>query len=74
MRRITLTFRVSGPDIQSDLLHEFSLHHGVAASAVELDGAPAIVVDTLDAPSALWDVRATVGMFDEAAEEVVSDR
>jgi hypothetical protein len=70
LRRTTLIFRLSGPDIQRDLLHEFALHHNVTVSAVESDGIPAIAVDTSDAPSALWDVRATVGMFDDDAEEV----
>lgn len=70
MRRITLTFRLSGPDVQRDLIHEFALHHEVVASAVCADGAPTIAVETHDAPAALWDIRATVGMFDDHAEEV----
>ncbi len=70
MRRTTLTFRLSGHGIQQDLLHEFALHREVIASAVDADGHPAIAVETRDAPAALWDVRATVGMFDETAEEV----
>jgi hypothetical protein len=70
LRRITLTFRLSGPDVQRDLIHEFALHPQVTASAVDSDGAPTIMVETLDAPTALWDVRATVGMFDDHAKEV----
>ena len=70
MRRTTLSFRLSGPDIQRDLLHEFSLHQDVSVSAADSDGAPVIVIDTLDSPAALWDVRATVGMFDDQAEEL----
>ena len=70
MRRITLTFRLSGHDVQRDLIHEFALHHQVTASAVDSDGPPTIVVETIDAPTALWDVRATVGMFDDHAKEV----
>ena len=70
MRRITLTFRLSGPHILRDLLHEFALHHNVIVSSIESDHAPTIAVETLDAPAALWDVRATVGMFDDHALEV----
>ncbi|WP_332664549.1 hypothetical protein [Aeromicrobium sp.] len=70
MRRTTLTFRLSGDAVQRDLLHEFALHHDVIVSAVDSDGAPTIAVETLDAPAALWDVRATVGMFDDHAQEV----
>lgn len=69
LRRITLTFRLSGHDVLRDLIHEFTLHHQVIASAVD-DGGPTIAVETLDAPAALWDVRATVGMFDDHAKEV----
>lgn len=72
MRRTTLIFRLSGPDIQKDLLHEFALHPNVVVAAVEADGSPTIAIDTLDAPAALWDVRATVGMFDDHAVEVPS--
>lgn len=70
MRRTTLTFRLSGHAIQRDLLHEFALHHDVVVSAVDADGGPTIAVETHDAPAALWDVRATVGMFDDHAQEV----
>ena len=70
MRRITLTFRLSGHHILRDLLHEFALHHNVMVSSIESDHAPTIAVETLDAPAALWDVRATVGMFDDQALEV----
>jgi hypothetical protein len=73
LRRTTLTFRLSSHGIQQDLLHEFSLHRDVIASAVDADSLPTIVVETRDAPADVWDVRATVGMFDEAAEEVVTD-
>jgi hypothetical protein len=70
LRRITLTFRLSGPDVQRDLIHEFALHHQVVACPVDSDEAPTITVETVDAPTALWDVRATVGMFDDHAKEV----
>jgi hypothetical protein len=55
--------------VQEDLLQEFALHDGVVASADEVDGAPAVRVETQDAVDALWDVRATVGMFDDKARE-----
>jgi hypothetical protein len=67
--RITLVFALSDPRAQTDLLHEFALHDGVVATADQIDGAPAIRVEAQDAVSALWDVRATVGMFDERARE-----
>lgn len=70
MRRTTLIFRLSHPDVERDLLHEFALHGDVTASAVERGGTPTIAVDAPDAPATLWDVRATVGMFDDRAEEV----
>jgi len=72
LRRTTLTFRLSGPDIQRALLHEFALHHDVVAHALDGDGTSKISVQTLDAPAALWDVRATVGMFDDHAKEITS--
>ena len=72
MHRTTLTFRLSGPDVQRDLLHEFTLHPGVTAWSVDEEGVPTIAVETRSAPAALWDVRATVGMFDDGAEEVTS--
>jgi hypothetical protein len=65
-----LTFRLSGHDVRRDLIQEFSLHREAMVSAVDADGTPTIAVETLDAPAALWDVRATVGMFDDHAEEV----
>jgi len=70
LRRTTLTFRLSDPGVQRDLLHEFSLHDGVVAHAVGSEGEPAIAVETRDSHDALWDVRATVGMFDDLAKEV----
>lgn len=67
---MTLVFRLSGPLVQQSLLQEFSLHHDVVASADEVDGDPAIRVETSDADGAVWDVRATVGMFDDLATEI----
>lgn len=71
MPRITLEFTLSGPQVQKDLLHEFSLHHDVDASAVDRGDAHVIRVETSDAPGAMWEVRATVGMFDDRASEIV---
>lgn len=70
MRRTTLTFRLSGHDVQRDLIHEFALHHGVNAAVGDSDGVSTIEVETVDTPTALWDVRATVSSFDDDAEEV----
>lgn len=69
MPRITLVFTLSDPRAQVDLLHEFALHDGIVASADEVDGSPAIRVEAQDAVSTLWEVRATVGMFDDRASE-----
>jgi len=67
--RITLVFTLSDPRAQVDLLHEFTLHDGVVATADEIDGSPAIRIETHDSVSTAWDVRATVGMFDDRARE-----
>lgn len=70
MPRITLQFALSGPQAQADLLHEFSLHHDVDASVTDDGGACLLRVETSDAPAAMWEVRATVGMFDDCAAEI----
>lgn len=70
MPRITLVFALSDPRAQIDLLHEFNLHDGVSAAVEDIDGAPAIRVETHDSTSTVWDVRATVGMFDDGAREL----
>ena len=70
MPRTTLVFRLSSARIQEDLLREFSLHPGVDASPHVVDGAPTVTVEVSDAASAVLDVRATVGMFDDRASEV----
>jgi hypothetical protein len=62
-----LGFSVSGSRIQQDLLKEFSLHRDVVASA---DADRIIRVETNDSPIAMWEVRATVRMFDDAATEI----
>jgi len=72
--RITLEFALSAPHLQHDLLHEFSLHHDVVAVAEERDGICALRVETSDAPRAAWDVRATIGMYDDAAVEITGQR
>jgi hypothetical protein len=64
-----LVFTLSDPRAQVDLLHEFTLHDGVVAEAHEIDGRPAIRVETQDSVGTVWDVRATVGMFDDRAVE-----
>ncbi|MFC5676870.1 hypothetical protein [Aeromicrobium endophyticum] len=69
MPRITLVFTLSDPRAQADLLREFALHDGVVATPDEVEGAPAIRIEARDAVSSLWDVRATVGMFDDLARE-----
>ncbi len=71
MPRITLVFILSDPRAQADLLHEFSLHDGVDASPVSIGPDPAIRVETYDSTSTVWDIRATIGMFDDRAREEV---
>ena len=63
-------FTLSDPRAQADLLHEFSLHDGVRAALDEIDGSPVLRVETHDSISTVWDVRATVGMFDDRAREL----
>lgn len=74
MPRITLVFTLSERRAQADLLREFSLHDGVVAAADEIDGSPAIRIEAHDSVSTLWDVRATVGMFDDRAREQGAQR
>lgn len=71
MPRTILEFTLSGPEVQQDLLHEFSLHHDVEASVVRRGETCVLRVETSDAPPAMWEVRATVGMFDDRAAEIV---
>ena len=68
MPRTCLTFKLSGTSQLQDLLNEFALHEGVVASAPG-DGL-VLTVETDDSTPAIWDVRATVGMFDDQAVEV----
>ncbi|MCW2801732.1 MAG: hypothetical protein JWQ70_3204 [Aeromicrobium sp.] len=63
-------FRLSGPSQQQDLVHEFALHDGVVALATGSDDQPALTVETADTHTAIWDVRSTVGIFDDQATEV----
>ena len=70
MPRICLVFALSDPRAQTDLLREFELHDGVEAVADRVGDTPAIRVHTSDAMAMLWEVRATVGMFDEKAVEL----
>lgn len=69
MPRTTLVFTLSDPRAQVDLLQELALHDGVVASAHEVDGDPAIHVEAQDSARTLWEIRATVRMFDDAARE-----
>lgn len=70
MPRITLAFRLSGSQAQHDLIHEFSLHRDVVATPDEVDGSPVVRIETTDSAGATWEVRATVGMFDDRAVEL----
>jgi hypothetical protein len=72
LTRVSLTFRLSGESRQSDLAREFELHEGVATRASESDGQVVLIVETDDSDAAIWDVRATVGIFDEQAVELPS--
>jgi hypothetical protein len=67
MPRTTLRFRLSGPEVQQNLVHEFSLHPDVT---VELGDDHVIRVETSDVPGAVWEVRATILMFDDRATEI----
>jgi hypothetical protein len=68
--RITLAFTISRPQLHADLLREFSLHEGVEARVEDVDGHLLLLVETNDSAGAMWDVRATIGMFDDRAVEV----
>jgi hypothetical protein len=70
LTRIALTFTLSGETQQEDLLREFALHDGVVAHASGSADQPLLTVQTNDIHAAIWDVRATVGIFDEGAVEV----
>lgn len=71
--RTKLVFRLSGPQVQQNLIQEFSLHHDVIATGDDIDGVPLIRVETANAAGPIWDVRATVGMFDDHATEIKDD-
>lgn len=66
--RVLLTFKLSDTSQMPDLLREFALHDDVVARA-DRDGV-VLTVETGDSTPAMWDVRATVGMFDDQAVEV----
>ncbi|MGA8988613.1 hypothetical protein [Aeromicrobium sp.] len=70
MPRATLTFQLSGTQVQGDLIEEFGRHDGVDARATTVDGDVAIRVETGSSSAARWEVRATVGMFDDHAREI----
>lgn len=46
------------------------MHDGVEIRPAVQAGAPVIEVETFDTVTTAWDVRATVGMFDDAAVEL----
>ena len=46
------------------------MHDGVEIRTGWAEGAPVIEVETFDTITTAWDVRATVGMFDDAAVEL----
>ncbi|NRQ49162.1 hypothetical protein [Aeromicrobium stalagmiti] len=70
MPRTTLVFSLSSSQAQRDLLHEFSLHRDLDATGEVTAGLPTIQVVVGDVATRVWEVRATVGMFDDAATEV----
>lgn len=70
LTRISLTFRLSGESSQRDLLREFELHDGVVTRADDFDGRSMLIVETDDSDAAIWEVRTTVGIFDDQAVEV----
>lgn len=73
--RIVLMFRLSSLQRQQHLLEEFELYggDGVVARAVEHEGFPALAVETYDSSTSLWEIRATVGLFDDVALEIEAD-
>lgn len=74
MPRITLEFALSASHLQHDLLREFALHHDVVAVVEQRDGICLLRVETSDTPGAAWEVRATIGMFDDRATEISAQR
>lgn len=72
--RNILTFRLSHADVREALVHEFSLHDGVEVGPADPHEPLHIVIETGGSATALWDVRATVGIFDDHAVEVDADQ
>ena len=70
MSRSVLLFRLSNATVQLDLISEFSRHVDVVATPSIGEGRPSLRVETNGSSKAAWDVRATVGMFDDNAIEV----
>lgn len=70
MSRAILTFRLADVTIRQALVHEFSLHDGVKIRPGDPEDPLMICVETSNSPAALWDVRATIGMFDDHAIEI----
>jgi hypothetical protein len=65
----TLVFRLSAVEAQQHLLQELSLHQGVVVRPLDSAEPPVIVVE-LDSAASSWEIRATVGAFDEKAIEM----
>lgn len=70
LTRTALTFRLSGPAPLPDLLREFALHKGVVTHTTGSSDQPLLTVETGDTQAAIWDVRTTIGIFDDRAVEV----
>jgi hypothetical protein len=68
-RTTTLVFRLSTPEAQRHLVRELSFHQDVVVRTVDSDEGPVIAVETAGDAST-WEVRATVGAFDESAVEI----
>jgi hypothetical protein len=68
-RTTTLVFRLSAVEAQQHLLQELSLHQGVVVRPLGPAEPPVIVVE-LDSAASSWEIRATVGAFDEKAIEM----
>lgn len=64
-----LCFRLSDPSLASDVLHELSFHNGITTHHDPSDDPYRLRVELTGDPARLWEVRATVRLFDPAVEE-----
>lgn len=72
-----MTFRLSGPHPLADLLLELAQHDDWVVRVAGHEHRPEVTVEAADSATAMWDVRATVGMFDDGSVELpgpVADR